>query len=159
MSAATARTLSSGGAIVVVNDTRSDLAQTVAQEISVDGHQALANTADVSRADEVEAMAATAVEHFRTVDILVNDAGILRSTTPLKSISLDEWDLVTAVNVNGVFFCTQALLPIMRAQRSGKIVNVLSSAGRSTSTFGGAHYATSKAAVLGLMHIPVQAGQ
>ena len=54
------------------------------------------------------------------------------------------------VNVKGVFLCTQAVLPIMKAQRSGKILNVSSSAGRSTSTFGGAHYTTSKAAVLGL---------
>ena len=54
------------------------------------------------------------------------------------------------VNVTGVFLCTKAVLPLMKRQRSGKIVNIASSAGRSTSTFGGAHYTTSKAAVLGL---------
>ena len=55
-----------------------------------------------------------------------------------------------AVNVRGIFLCTKHVLPLMKAQRRGKIVNVSSSAGRSTSTFGGAHYTTSKAAVLGL---------
>jgi 3-oxoacyl-[acyl-carrier protein] reductase len=55
-----------------------------------------------------------------------------------------------AINVKGTFNCTKAVLPIMQAKRYGKIVNVSSSAGRSTSTFGGAHYTTSKAAVLGL---------
>jgi 3-oxoacyl-[acyl-carrier protein] reductase len=90
------------------------------------------------------------VGRFGTVDSLVNNAGILRSTTPVESIPLAEWELMMTVNVNGVFLCTKAVLPIMKAKRSGKIVNVSSSAGRSTSTFGGAHYTTSKAAVLGL---------
>jgi len=74
----------------------------------------------------------------------------LRATKPLENIPVDEWDLMMAVNVRGVFNCTKAVLPVMKAQRSGNIVNVSSSAGRCTSTFGGAHYTASKAAVLGL---------
>jgi 3-oxoacyl-[acyl-carrier protein] reductase len=95
-------------------------------------------------------MLAETVERCGTVDILVNNAGILRATRPLETIPLAEWDLMMAVNVRGVFICTQAGLPLMKKKRSGKIVNVSSTAGRSTSTFGGAHYTTSKAAVLGL---------
>ncbi|MCW5851225.1 MAG: SDR family oxidoreductase [Anaerolineae bacterium] len=84
------------------------------------------------------------------MDILVNNAGILGNTRPLEEIPADEWDQLLAINVRGVFLCTKAVLPLMKAQRYGKIVNVSSSAGRSTSTFGGAHYTTSKAAILGL---------
>ena len=150
MGKATALTLARGGARVVVNDVRSELAEAVVNGIEAAGGQALAYVADVSNEVQVQAMVEAAVERFGTVDILVNNAGILRATNPVEEIPLKEWELMMAVNVTGVFLCTKAVLPIMKARRSGKIVNVSSSAGRSYSTFGGAHYTTSKAAVLGL---------
>ncbi len=150
MGKATALTLACEGAAVVVNDLRPDWADAVAKEIVQAGGQAMAYVADVTKEGQVQAMVEATVKHFGTVDILVNNAGLLRSTTPLENIPLDEWELMMVVNVTGVFLCTKAVLPIMKAQRSGKIVNVSSSAGRATSTFGGAHYTTSKAAVLGL---------
>jgi 3-oxoacyl-[acyl-carrier protein] reductase len=150
MGKATALTLARDGAAVVVNDLNKELAQAVTQEIKALGAQAMAYVADVSKESEVQAMVEATVEEFGSVDILVNNAGILRSTTPVEDIPLPEWELMMDVNVTGVFLCTKAVLPLMKAQRSGKIVNVSSSAGRSTSTFGGAHYTTSKAAVLGL---------
>jgi 3-oxoacyl-[acyl-carrier protein] reductase len=150
MGKATAVTLARDGAAVVVNDVRPELAEAVVKEITSAGGKALAFVADVSKEAEVQAMVDAAVEQFGTVDILVNNAGILRSTTPVETIPLQEWELMMTININGVFLCTKAVLPIMKAKRSGKIVNVSSSAGRSTSTFGGAHYTTSKAAILGL---------
>jgi len=150
MGKATALTLARQGAAVVVNDLRSELVQAVVQEIDACGGKAMAYVADVSDAAQVQAMVAATVQRLGSVDILVNNAGILRTTSPLEQISVEEWDQVMAVNVRGVFLCTQAVLPLMKAQRRGKIVNVSSSAGRSTSTFGGAHYTTSKAAILGL---------
>jgi len=150
MGKATALTLARDGAAVTVNDVRCELAESVAKEIEAAGGQAIAYVADVSDENQVQAMVDTTVERFGTVDILVNNAGILQTTSPLETISLEEWEMMMAVNVRGVFLCTKAVLPIMKAKRSGKIVNVSSSAGRSTSTFGGAHYTTSKAAVLGL---------
>lgn len=150
MGKATALTLARDGAAVVVNDVRRELAEAVAEEIKAAGGRALVFVADVSNEAEVQAMVDAAVEQLGSVDILVNNAGILRSTTPLEDIPLQEWELMMTINVTGVFLCTKAVLPIMKAKRSGKIVNVSSSAGRSTSTFGGAHYTTSKAAVLGL---------
>jgi 3-oxoacyl-[acyl-carrier protein] reductase len=87
---------------------------------------------------------------YGAVDILINNAGILRPTSPLERISEEEWDLVMGVNVRGAFNCTKAVLPYMKSQRRGSIVNVSSIAGRSTSHAGGAHYTTSKAALLGL---------
>jgi len=150
MGRATALTLAHEGAAVVVNDVRPDWARSVAQEIEETGSQAMVYVADVTDESQVQAMIDATVERFGTVDILINNAGLLRATAPLETIPLDEWELMMDVNVNGVFLCTKAVLPIMKARRSGKIVNVSSSAGRTTSTFGGAHYTTSKAAVLGL---------
>jgi 3-oxoacyl-[acyl-carrier protein] reductase len=150
MGKATALTLAREGAAVVVNDVRPELAEAVAEEIKAAGGRALVFVADVSDETEVQAMVDAAVEQLGSVDILVNNAGILRSTTPLENIPLQEWELMMTVNVTGVFLCTRAVLPFMKAKGAGKIVNVSSSAGRSTSTFGGAHYTTSKAAILGL---------
>jgi NAD(P)-dependent dehydrogenase (short-subunit alcohol dehydrogenase family) len=150
MGRACALTLAAGGATVVVNDINASAAEAVAAEIQAQGGQAMAHVADVADETQVEAMVQAIVARFGPVDILVNNAGILRTTTPLETISVEEWDLMMAVNVRGVFLCTKHVLPVMKARRSGKIVNVSSSAGRSTSTFGGVHYTTSKAAVLGL---------
>ena len=150
MGKAVALTLAREGATVVVNDLRPELAMSVAEEIRAEGGKAIAHVADVSDEIQVREMVDVAVERFGTVDILVNNAGILRATRPLETIPLVEWELMMAVNVTGVFLCTKAVLPIMKAKRSGRVVNISSSAGRSTSTFGGVHYTTSKAAVLGL---------
>ena len=150
MGKATALTLARDGAAVVVNDVRRDLVETLVRQIEEVGGRALPSISDVSDEEQVIAMVADTVKRFGTVDILVNNAGILRATSPIEAIPLDEWDLMMAVNVRGVFLCTRAVLPSMKAKRGGKIVNISSSAGRSFSTFGGAHYTASKAAVLGL---------
>ena len=103
---------------------------------------------DVTKAEDVSCLITKACERFKTVDILVNNAGIAKGTG-IEDISKQEWDRVLDVNINGVFLCTQAVLPVMKRNRYGRIVNMASIAGRSVSTIGGAHYTTSKAAVLG----------
>ncbi len=147
---ATVLQLAREGAAVIVNDVRRELTEAVVEEIKAAGGQALAHVADVSDEAQVEAMVAAAVERFGTVDILVNNAGIMRTTSPVETISLAEFQSMLAVNVTGVFLCIKAVLPLMKAKRHGKIVNVSSSAGRSMSTFNGAHYTACKAAILGL---------
>jgi NAD(P)-dependent dehydrogenase (short-subunit alcohol dehydrogenase family) len=149
MGKATAAAFAREGARVVVNDVLPAAAERAADEIRAAGGAATAIAADVSRREEAQRLVEEAVRLFGTVDVLVNNAGIL-SRTALEAISEDEWDRVMAVNVKGVFLCSQAVFPVMQAKRYGKIVNVASSAGRSVSTFGGAAYTTSKAAVLGL---------
>lgn len=138
------------GASVAVVDADLAGAQAVCSEIQSAGGKALTVSCDVSRHDQVREMALRVVEAFGAIDILVNNAGILRTTTPLETISEEEWDLVLNVNLKGAFLCTRAVLPIMREKRYGKIVNISSSAGRSTSELGGAHYTVSKAGMLGL---------
>jgi NAD(P)-dependent dehydrogenase (short-subunit alcohol dehydrogenase family) len=94
-------------------------------------------------------MVAAAVAEFGKLSILVNNAGVLRPTRVLD-ITEEEWDFVMDVSVKGAFLVTRAALPHMIKNGWGKIVNFSSSAGKSVSTLGGAHYTASKAAVLGL---------
>jgi NAD(P)-dependent dehydrogenase (short-subunit alcohol dehydrogenase family) len=142
--------LAAEGASVVVNDVRAALVQAVIDEIAAAGGRAMPAIADISRSAEVDAMIRQTVERSGTVDYLVNNAGILQLKVPLETITDEDWARSFGVNLNGAFYCTRAVLPIMKAKRSGRIVNVSSSAGRSTSANGGAHYTASKAALLGL---------
>lgn len=138
-----------GAAVALVDLNDHDIEDAVEQARSMGG-QALAVLCDVSRSDQVQRAMEAVLAKFGTVDILVNNAGVLRSTSPLERIPEEEWDLIIDVNLKGVFLFSQAVLPIMREKGYGKIVNISSSAGRSTSELGGAHYTCSKAGVLGL---------
>ena len=93
-------------------------------------------------------MVEEALERFGAIHVLVNNAGVLRPT-PVVDIEEDEWDLIIRVNLKGAYLCSRAVLSTMRKQGWGRIVNLSSSAGRSTSTIGGAHYTASKAGMLG----------
>lgn len=115
----------------------------------VKGHSVRAYVVDVSKADEVNNTVRKVEKDLGLIEILVNNAGILRRTE-FRNISEDEWKLVNQVNVEGAFYFCKAVIDGMIERKWGKIINISSSAGRSTSTFGGAHYTTSKAALLGL---------
>lgn len=148
MGAASARALAREGVRVVVCDLDGEKAAQVAREIDPSGERTLGSQTDVAREEEVEALVATTLERFGKVDILVNNAGVLRSTR-VEEISAAEWDLVLDANLKGTFLCSRAVLANMKANKYGRIVNMSSSAGRSVSTLGGAHYTTAKAGVLG----------
>lgn len=143
MGKATATALAREGARVVVADIDGEKVQATADSI-----QALGIRADVTSEQDVEAMVDLTVERLGTVDILINNAGILYPTR-IGDITRDEWIRVLDVNLNGTFLCTKAVLGIMKEKRYGRIVNMSSSAGRSVSTLGGAHYTAAKAGVLG----------
>jgi len=143
MGRAIAQMLSGEGSKVIICDTDVEKGEKFTAEID-----ALFVKCDVANAVNVSVMVEQTVERFGTVDILVNNAGIMYPTR-IDDISKDEWDRVLDVNLNGVFHCTKAVLGIMKEQKFGRIVNISSSAGRSVSTLGGAHYTTSKAGVLG----------
>jgi len=138
------------GAAVALIDVDDTEVRRVADRLHSEGKRAMACKCDVSSSADVRRTADAILGELGTVDILVNNAGVLRVTTPMEEIDEAEWELVMAVNVRGVFLLSKAFLPVMRAKSSGKIVNIASSAGRSTSELGGAHYTASKAAVLGL---------
>lgn len=147
---ATAITLAQRGAAVVVCDNRCELAEAVVEEIKDNGGEAMAFVADISNEAEVEGMVAETLKRYGTVDIMVNNAGIMSTSSPMETIPFEEFQKMIKVNLTGTFLCMKAVLPILKAKQNGKIVNLSSSAGRSMSTFNGAHYTASKAGILGL---------
>ncbi len=148
MGRAVALRLASGGASVVVNDLRLEDADRVAAELNAGGTKSLAVEGDVTSADDVCRMVKRTTDEFGAVHILVNNAGVLRPT-PVIDIEEVEWDFVVGVNLKGTFLCSRAVLPAMRAQGWGRIVNFSSTAGKNVSTVGGAHYTAAKAGILG----------
>lgn len=146
---AIAQRFGADSASVIVADLDPAGAAETAAGMQAAGHQATAIVADVTiPASVADLVARTLGEHGR-IDVLINNAGILRST-PAADVSPDEWHLVLDANLTGAFLCAQAAYPALRATGHGRIVNVASMAGRATSTLGGVHYTTAKAGVLGL---------
>jgi NAD(P)-dependent dehydrogenase (short-subunit alcohol dehydrogenase family) len=138
------------GALVVVVDTDVSATKQAAMEIEDSGGKALGLVCNVSIKSDVENTISKVIAEFGTIDILVNNAGVLRTTRPLEEIPESDWDLIMDVNLKGVFLFSKNVLPILRAKKYGKVINMASSAGRSVSELGGAHYTASKAGVIGL---------
>ena len=141
------------GARVVVADLDPEGAEAVVKALGAEGKAALAVLADVSQPEATERMAQAAMERFGRIDGLINNAALFQrpamSRMPFDQIPIDEWDRLMAVNLRGVFLCCRAVVPYMKQQRSGKIVNISSG-----TVFNGsplvAHYVASKAGVIGL---------
>lgn len=142
-------TLVFAGAKVIVADVDEDSALQTAKELTGPSADVIGSFVDVSLEKSVSSLIQMALETFGQIDILVNNAGIMYRTR-LMDISLDEWERTLQINLTGAFLCTKAVLPTMREYGFGRIVNISSSAGRSVSTLGGAHYTASKAGLLGL---------
>jgi len=143
---ATAERFLERGAQVAVNVRTPERAETLAHELSRNSHPA---PGDIRSAPAVRALVADIVQRFGRLDILVNNAAIA-SATRIEQLSEDEWRATIDTNLTAAFFCIQAVVPAMKSQRHGRIINVSSLAGRSVSTLGGAHYTASKAGMLGL---------
>ncbi len=145
---ATAIALAAAGAQVVVNYARSSTAaDEVVAEIVAAGGSAIALQADVSDADQVEALIQATLDKWGRVDVLVNNAGITRDTLLLR-MKLEDWQAVMDLNLTGVFLCTRAVSKIMLKQRSGRIINIASVAGLMGNP-GQANYSAAKAGVVG----------
>ena len=143
--AVAARLIERGGS-VAVNVRDRERAEAVAREL---GPRAFAVPADITAPGAPDLIARQTLDRFGRIDILVNNAALARSTR-LADLTPDEWRLALEVNVTAPFLLTKAVLPAMKAQQYGRIVNISSTAGKTVSTLGGAHYTTSKAALQGL---------
>ncbi len=132
------------GASVVIGDIR-DGKKTVAA-IEKAGGKALYVKTDVTKQDQCNVLAKAAVDRFGSVDILVNDAGILVTLKPFMEVTTEEWMHVMEVNTLGPFHCTKAVFPYMK-DRGGKIINVCS-ASIFEGVAGMPHYVASKGAIM-----------
>jgi 3-oxoacyl-[acyl-carrier protein] reductase len=143
---AAAERLYERGASVAVNVRDDDRAEAVAASL---GERAIAVPGDVAAFGVPDDIVRRTLERFGRVDILVNNAALARSTR-FGELSADEWRMALEVNLTAPFLLTKAVLPAMKAQEYGRVINISSSAGRMVSTLGGAHYTASKAGLLGL---------
>jgi NADP-dependent 3-hydroxy acid dehydrogenase YdfG len=142
---ATARFLSAQGAIVVLGARRVDRIQSLAAELSRAGGKALAVETDVTQRDQVQRLVDAAVQSYGRVDVMLNNAGLMPHS-PLERLKVDDWDRMIDVNVKGVLYGIAAVLPVMKEQKSGHIINVSSVAGHKVRA-GGTVYSATKHAV------------
>ena len=159
--------LADRGARVVVNDLGGALdgsldglttpAEKVAEEIRRAGGEAIANDADITDLSQVYSMVADAKAHWGRVDILINNAGILRDRTFAK-MTMDDFKKVVDVHLFGTANCTKCVWESMREQQYGRIMFTASSSGL-YGNFGQANYGAAKAAMLGLMNVLHLEGQ
>lgn len=134
------------GASVAVNVRDAYRAESVAKAV---GERALAVPGDLKSESVVESIVARTLDRFGRVDVLVNNAAVAYSTR-FADIPASEWRETLEVNLTIPFLLMRAVMPAMKAQRYGRIVNISSTAGRMVSTLAGAHYTASKAGLLGL---------
>lgn len=113
------------GARVVIADVNRPSGDQVVDKIEKAGGKAMFVQTDVANHEQVEETVSKAVGTYGKLDILVNNAGIL-FTAPLENTTGEMWDKLLAVNVKGLFFCSQAAAKVMRRQKSGKIINISS---------------------------------
>ena len=156
MGKAIAKRFAAEGSHVVIGDINSAVTNETVAEVVRSGGKASGIFLDVSDKEQVHLQVNQVVEELGRIDILVNNAGITKYR-PFAAIGDADWDAVLGVDLKGVFFCSQAVAPHMRARHSGKVVNISSVQGTGAtphatggSPGGSAAYASAKAAVIQL---------
>jgi len=153
---AIATRLCSEGASVIVADINDEAMNKTVSELTAAGHKASAYKVDVTSRAQLKDLMNTIVEKFGRIDILVNNAGVTRHR-PFLELNDEDWNVVFAVDLRGVFYCVQAAAPHMIRQGYGKVLNISSISGTGASSHaaggspaGNANYASAKAGVIQL---------
>jgi len=144
----TARHLADRGAKLVLAARREDRLKSLAEELEAKGADVLWQVTDVTDRKQVESLAAATKEKFGRIDVLINNAGLM-PLAPLDALKVDEWEQMIDVNIKGVLYGIAAVLPTMREQHSGHVINLSSVAGHKVFP-GGAVYCATKYAVRAL---------
>jgi 3-oxoacyl-[acyl-carrier protein] reductase len=145
---AIARLLADDGASVVVSGRDPDRLERAAKELEALGSSALAVPADATKREDADRLVEAARERFGRIDVLVNNAGITRDQL-LVRMKDDDWDQVMETNLRGVFLMTRAVGKVMMRQKSGRMINISSTAGAMGNP-GQVNYSAAKAGVIGL---------
>jgi NAD(P)-dependent dehydrogenase (short-subunit alcohol dehydrogenase family) len=149
---ATSCALAEHGARVVLAGRSDESIEAVKKEIDGKGGEAVTVRTDVSKWEDAQRMAKTALEKYGRIDILVNNAGTDRIDPGGRQFTISDmedadWDMVLGTNLKGEFHCAKAVIPVMKEQKWGRIVNLSSSLGL-TASFGTAPYCASKAGII-----------
>jgi NADP-dependent 3-hydroxy acid dehydrogenase YdfG len=145
-----ARELAAAGAKVVLSGRRAETLEREAAAIRSAGGEADAAPLDVSDAAAVASVTKSILARHGRIDVLVNSAGLNNPIRYWRDQTVPSWDEVIQINLSGTFYCVHAVLPAMRAQKSGLVINISSWAGRHTMALVGAAYNGSKHAVVSL---------
>jgi len=149
---ATADIMAREGAIVVGVDNNAERLEKTVAEITAAGGRAHGRLCNALDAAEVDPLVAGVAQEFGRIDILVNAVGgstiVARPSATVDELSLDDWKKLIDFNLDGTFLFTHAVAPVMKRQRSGKIVNLASIAGRGRSVASSAAYAAAKGGII-----------
>ena len=148
----TARLLAQAGCTVVIADMSPDRLKQAVESMSDEGFPVEPAEIDVSDTPRTRKIVADVINRHGRIDILVNNAGIC-PTTSVDQISEEEWGRVMDVNLKGAFFLCQAVIPAMKEQRYGRIVNISSIAGEMGALVAGCHYSISKAGIIAMTKV------
>lgn len=151
-----ARRFAEEGAHVVIADIDAPSGEATAKALSEAGFSTWSRATDVTKYSNVAGLMSETLQRFGRIDVLLNNAAIYVTQKlwkgPVEELALDEWDRVMEVNLKGVFLCSKAVIPIMKQQRSGKIINIASG-----TFFSGSgnmpHYTTAKGGVVALTRV------
>jgi NAD(P)-dependent dehydrogenase (short-subunit alcohol dehydrogenase family) len=150
LGAAICRTLGEAGAIIVAADIRQDLAEGIADKLTNDGISAWGVGCDVGDEGAVERLVQRILERHACLDVVINNAGVDR-TVSIEELEVGDWDRIIRTNLRGPYLLSKTALPVMKQQRSGHIVNVVSTAAKRAWANASAYHA-SKWGLLGFSH-------
>jgi NAD(P)-dependent dehydrogenase (short-subunit alcohol dehydrogenase family) len=150
LGAAICQVLAEAGAVAIAADIRMDLAEKVAKDLQAQGLEAIALPLDITDEHQIEAVVHKIVDQYGHLDILVNNAGT-DLTVPVEELAIADWDRVLSVNLRAPFILSKTVLPLMKQQGSGHIVNIASTAAKRAWANASAYHA-SKWGLMGLNH-------
>jgi len=146
---ATAQALANCGSAVAINFHRNEIdAELLHKEIVANGGRAIAVHADVTLANDVEALVRKTTDALGPIDILVNNAGSLIERVRIREMSEERWNQVIDLNLKSAFLCSKAVAPSMIERKSGAIINLSSIAGRTGGALGAIHYSAAKGGLI-----------